>query len=106
MRERLYRTQVLLEPGQQQALSEIAHQQGRSISDLLREIVSDYLNQHGGEDLKRERLSALDRIRSHQTQILERRGGRPLDSASSSSMEKMREERVNDLLENTPKDRD
>jgi len=106
MRERLYRTQVLLEPSQQQALSEIAHQQGRSLSDLLREIVSEYLDQHGGESLKRERLSAIDRIRSHQTQILERRGGRPLDAVSSSSIEKMREERVNDILENAPKNRD
>lgn len=35
----MYRTQILLEPEQHQALKEIARQQNRSLSDIIREMV-------------------------------------------------------------------
>ncbi|HNT55119.1 MAG TPA: ribbon-helix-helix domain-containing protein [Anaerolineaceae bacterium] len=35
----MYRTQILLEPEQHQILTEIARQEKRSLSDLLREMV-------------------------------------------------------------------
>ena len=35
----MYRTQILLEPEQHKILTEIAHQEKRSLSDLLREMV-------------------------------------------------------------------
>ncbi|HKP51093.1 MAG TPA: ribbon-helix-helix protein, CopG family [Chloroflexia bacterium] len=39
MGERLYRTQILLEPEQHKALAELAKREGRSISDVVREIL-------------------------------------------------------------------
>jgi len=35
----MYRTQILLEPEQHKALAEIAHQEKRSLSDIIREMV-------------------------------------------------------------------
>ena len=35
----MYRTQILLEPEQHETLTEIAHQEKRSLSDVVREMV-------------------------------------------------------------------
>ena len=35
----MYRTQILLEPEQHKILTEIAHQERRSVSDVIREMV-------------------------------------------------------------------
>lgn len=45
-KENLARTQVLLEPTQLKALSEIAEEQGKSVSGLLREWVGQGLRTH------------------------------------------------------------
>ena len=45
MPERLYRTQILLEPEQQRVLAEIARREGRSDSDLVREMIRAQLAQ-------------------------------------------------------------
>ena len=39
----LYRAQILLEPEQHQTLAQIAQSEGRSISEVVREIVGQYL---------------------------------------------------------------
>jgi hypothetical protein len=39
----MYRLQILLNPEQQHALKEIAHQEKRSISDLIRDMVDQQL---------------------------------------------------------------
>jgi predicted HicB family RNase H-like nuclease len=39
MAERLHRTQILLEPEQHRALAEIARREGRSLSDVVREML-------------------------------------------------------------------
>ena len=63
----MHRTQVLLEPGQHRALSEIARSEGRSISELLRELIREQLvrRQQVADERRRRQLEALDRIRQH-----------------------------------------
>jgi predicted DNA-binding protein len=78
MVERLYRTQILLEPEQHKALTEIARQQGRSMSDVVREMITRQLQQQE-QEIQAERLQALEQIRQRRAQILARRGGRPLE---------------------------
>ena len=41
----MHRTQILLEPYQHRALKKLARQQERSVSDLIRQIVSIYLTE-------------------------------------------------------------
>jgi metal-responsive CopG/Arc/MetJ family transcriptional regulator len=81
MAERLHRTQILLEPAQHRALTEIAQRQQRSVSEVVREIVQEKL---AAEDWAREKelqdyLVALERIRQHRETILAERGGQPID---------------------------
>lgn len=75
---RMHRTQVLLEPGQHRALARLAQEQGRSISEIIREIIREDLAQRNRGVMTRRRLEALDRIREHREEILRERGGHPL----------------------------
>ena len=43
MAARMQRTQILLEPEQHRTLSDLAHAEGRSLSDLVREFVQAQL---------------------------------------------------------------
>ena len=43
MQQAKYRAQILLEPEQHEALAQVAQQENRSISDLVREIVREWL---------------------------------------------------------------
>ena len=63
-----YRAQILLEPEQHQALAELAQRENRSISDVVREILREWLESQ--EDLQRweQRRIAVE----HLTQIRER----------------------------------
>lgn len=45
-----YRAQILLEPEQAKALAAIARQEGRSLSDLMRDIVAQYLAGRGAPE--------------------------------------------------------
>lgn len=56
----LRRTQLLLEPEQHEALAQIAQQEGRSLSDLVREIVREHLT---GRDEGSKREAALTAIK-------------------------------------------
>ena len=47
----MYRTQVLLEPEQHEALTEIARQEKRSLSDLVREMLQKQLEERKRQDL-------------------------------------------------------
>src|SRR5258708_7921065 len=62
MAERMHRTQILLEPEQHRTLTEIARSEGRSISDVVREMIRERLEhrkQALDADLKRQ-LEALE----------------------------------------------
>ena len=95
MARRMQRTQLLLEPEQHRALEEIARQEGRSISDVVREMVRRQIElrqQTAHADLER-RLEALQRIRRHRDQAVERRGGRPAELDVAALIRQAREER-------------
>jgi hypothetical protein len=81
MGDRLYRTQVLLEPAQHRALAAIARVEGRSLSDVLREMIREQLarRREAREAELRRDLAVLERIREHREEILREHGGRPLD---------------------------
>jgi metal-responsive CopG/Arc/MetJ family transcriptional regulator len=64
----LYRTQLLLESEQHQALAEIAQREGRSISELVREILREHLVERDQEARKEQELRALEGL----TRIRER----------------------------------
>ncbi|MEJ2304106.1 MAG: ribbon-helix-helix protein, CopG family [Anaerolineales bacterium] len=69
-----YRAQILLEPEQHEALSEIAKQEQRSISDLVREIIADWLAAEDQEDQRQRQLQALEQLTELRHQIQERHG--------------------------------
>lgn len=58
----LHRAQLLLESEQHEALARIAEREGRSISDLVREIVRDHLAERGKEARILTALQALERL--------------------------------------------
>jgi len=95
MAKRMQRTQLLLEPEQHHALAEIARKEGRSISDVVREMVQRQIEQRreaARVDLER-RLEALRRIRRHRDEAIERRGGMQVDLDVAALIRQAREER-------------
>ena len=56
MVNKLYRAQILLEPDQHQNLSDLARREGVSVSEMVREIIADYLVEQN--EKKAERLKA------------------------------------------------
>ena len=91
MGKRMQRTQLLLEPEQYQALVEIARKEGRSISDIVQRQIEER-RETARADLER-RLEALERIRRHRDEAIERRGGRPVDLDVVALIRQAREER-------------
>ena len=62
--EKLQRTQILLEPQQHRRLYNLAQAEGRSMSELVREAVAQYLVEHNDRrDNWEEALAELTRIR-------------------------------------------
>jgi hypothetical protein len=100
MGDRLYRTQVLLESAQHQALAAIARGEGRSLSDVLREMVREQLarRQEAREAELQRDLAVLERIREHRAEILRARGGRPLDIDPVALVNEGRDEREAAIL--------
>ena len=70
----LYRAQILLEPEQHQALTDIAQHEGRSISDLVREIVRQYLAQREQADRQRTEMRAIQELTQIRKQLQEQHG--------------------------------
>jgi len=56
----LHRAQVLLETEQHEALVEIAAQEGRSISDVVREIVREHLAERSEQAQQTNALKAIE----------------------------------------------
>jgi Arc/MetJ-type ribon-helix-helix transcriptional regulator len=94
MAERMHRTQILLEPAQHQALGRIAHAERRSVSEVVREILQQALQQREEERSATiaRRLAALDRIREHREAIQAENGGKPLDFDVVEAINQAREE--------------
>lgn len=93
--ENLQRVNLLLEKRQREALEKLARQRNRSVSDLVREYVAAGLREDNSQ--QRERRLALEHAKEISARILKRRKGRPIMD-SVEILEKIREERVNELL--------
>ncbi len=118
----LYRTQVLLEPEQHAALARLAEATDRSISQVVREAVADYLAAPAGgaaRELREaaaayqalEKLSpeeaearrqrgrqALDDLARLRAQILEQWGGEIPDIDIADMINQMRDERDAEIM--------
>ena len=99
MTARMQRTQILLEPEQHHALTELARVEGRSLSDIVREFVQAQLALRQRErDLHRQRqLAGLEQIRVHRQAILTRRAEQVQLPDPVVVIEQLREERDADL---------
>ena len=94
MKERLHQTQLLLEPEQHRALAAIARDEGRSISDVVRDTIRQQLEsriRQANADFERQ-LPALERIWNHRERILLRTDGRPLNVDVITMVDQLREE--------------
>jgi metal-responsive CopG/Arc/MetJ family transcriptional regulator len=65
----LYRVHILLEREQYRILSEMAERKGQSLSELIREIVRQYLAEQDREARLRRELQALDALTRIRKQI-------------------------------------
>lgn len=88
----LYRAQILLEPGQHKRLGELAKRDGRSISEIMREIVQVYLAEQDQEAQLARELKALEKLEEFRSVIEQQRGS--LDDAI---LEEAREKRDQQL---------
>ena len=70
----LHRAQLLLESEQHQALAQIAEQEGRSISDLMREIVQQHLAERGQQAQQLTALQAIERLTQIRARLQEEHG--------------------------------
>jgi len=70
----LHRAQLLLEAEQYQALAEIAEQEGRSISDLVREIVRQHLDERHQRAQQLTALQAIERLTQIRARLQEEHG--------------------------------
>ena len=66
---RYYRAQILLEPAQHTALAELARFEGRSVSDKVRQILQDYLEEKAQEALWRRREQAMLKLAQIRSEI-------------------------------------
>ena len=76
-----YRAQILLEPEQHEALSNIAQREGRSISDVAREIIRMGLDAvaRDNDAVWRKRMKALERLNTIREEIRLQQGTYPGD---------------------------
>jgi hypothetical protein len=70
----LYRAQLLLEPEQHQALVEIAQREGRSVSDLVREIVRQHLAKRDQEARKQREMQTIEELTQIRQRLKEEHG--------------------------------
>ena len=98
MTSRSHRTQILLDQEQHRTLTDLAHREGRSLSDIIREFVQVQLEQREQDHvLGRERqLAALDRIRAHRQAVAARLGAEGLPDPAE-ILDQLREERDAEL---------
>lgn len=88
----------LLEPEQHKKIAEIAASEGRSVSDVVREAVAEYVAAKSHEDERERRRRGLEIIRRHREELMRKLGGKPFDIDAVELIRQMREERDNELL--------
>ena len=97
MTARMQRTQILLEPEQHHALTELARVEGRSLSDIVREFVQAQLALRQCDLHRQRQLAGLEQIRVHRQAILARRAEQVQLPDPVVVIEQLREERDADL---------
>lgn len=102
MGEKLHRTQVLIEPEQHEALSNIAAQEQRSISEIVRDMLREYLAKRSSDLRWQRREKALEGARLLRERIRAAHGGQPLDADIEALMSELREERSEQLFATFP----
>lgn len=70
----LYRAQVLLERKQHEALQSLAAAEGRSMSEIIREAVAEYLVEQAEEAEVQRGIDALDKLVAFREKIKARYG--------------------------------
>ena len=98
MADRMHRTQILIEPEQHAQLVNLAKEQERSISDIIREIVGQYLADRTEDVRWQGRFTQLKRARELRESIREERGGKPIDLNLVNELNEIRQQRDKDLL--------
>jgi predicted DNA-binding protein len=93
-----YRAQILLEPEQHKTLQEIAEREGRSLSDVAREVIQKGLDarEHEMEAIWQKRAAALQRLDQIREAIQEQQGIYEGDLLGEVRSE--REQQLNDAL--------
>lgn len=69
-----YRAQILLEPDQKQSLTRLAEEQGRSISDLVRQAVQEFLDDEAQVARRGRQVAAFECLARLREQIRSRHG--------------------------------
>ncbi len=67
-----HRTQILLEPEQHAALTEIAADEKRSVSEIFREITATYLAEKDKECRREKALATLERMTTFRKELAAR----------------------------------
>ncbi len=98
--DKMHRAQILINREQHKALAKIARKEGTSISEIVRQAVQDGLDARLAEVLKQKRLDDLARVQEHRQALLSRLGGQPLEVDIAKTLEKIREERQDELAAN------
>ena len=91
-----YRAQILLEPEQHQALQQIARLEGRSLSDVAREVIQAGLDarQSDSEEIWQKRNQAMQKLRQIREAVQKAYGiydGNLIAEARAAREEQMRE---------------
>lgn len=100
MEQAQYELKILLSAEQHQALSKLAARTGRSIADVVGELIAREVGQQqkrAAADLE-QYLAGLEEIRRHREEILARRGGQPIDIDIVELINQMRTERDEEIL--------
>ena len=99
MTARMQRTQILLDPEQHRALTDLARADGRSLSDIVREFIQAQLalREHERKIRRQRQLAGLEQIRAHRQALLARRAELPNFPDPVDVIEQLREERDADL---------
>lgn len=100
-----YRAQILLEPEQHKALVQLAAQEGRSVSDMVREIVSEYLTDMSADLVRLSRLEALKTARQVRQAIRSSAGEKSARMDINKLIQRTREERDDRILTGLSDDR-
>jgi hypothetical protein len=89
----LYRAQILLEETQHDQLERLARDSGRSMSELVREIMAGYLTQASVEESMRRSLAAVDQLAELRRSIEREHGSLP-----TSFLDELRGERDGEIV--------